>query len=74
MVSVPLCWVQPDQSTPSESVVLGRTEIYHAPSTGAAMGTDVIGEAGGDEAHENRQPYLSLNYIIALIGVFPSRS
>jgi len=30
--------------------------------------------AGGSGAHNNRQPYLGLNFIIALQGTYPSRS
>jgi microcystin-dependent protein len=33
-----------------------------------------IGNTGGSQAHENRPPYIALNYIIALQGIFPSRS
>jgi microcystin-dependent protein len=29
---------------------------------------------GSTQAHENRQPYLAVNYCIALNGIFPSRS
>ena len=29
---------------------------------------------GGSQAHENRQPYLVLNFVIALQGIFPSRN
>jgi microcystin-dependent protein len=29
--------------------------------------------AGGGQAHENRQPFLSLNYCIAMEGIFPQR-
>lgn len=29
---------------------------------------------GGNQAHENRPPYLGINYIIALQGIFPSRN
>ena len=29
---------------------------------------------GGSQAHENMQPYLTLNFIVALIGIFPSRN
>jgi microcystin-dependent protein len=29
---------------------------------------------GGDQAHENRQPFLAINYIIALEGVYPPRN
>ncbi len=30
--------------------------------------------AGGDQPHNNRQPYLTMNFIIALQGVFPPRA
>lgn len=30
--------------------------------------------AGGNQPHENRMPYLAINYVIALEGIFPSRS
>lgn len=33
-----------------------------------------IGSFGSGAAHENRQPFLALNYVIALAGIFPSRS
>ena len=32
-----------------------------------------IGVAGGGTAHENQQPYLTLNFCICLSGVFPQR-
>lgn len=33
-----------------------------------------VGNEGGNLPHENRQPYLAINYIIALQGIFPSRN
>ena len=36
-------------------------------------GTISIGLTGNGLPHENRQPYLAVNYIIALQGIFPSR-
>jgi microcystin-dependent protein len=33
-----------------------------------------IGSAGGGQAHENRSPFLVMNYIIAMQGIFPSRN
>jgi microcystin-dependent protein len=33
-----------------------------------------IGNAGGSQAHSNMQPYLVLNFIIALQGIFPPRN
>jgi microcystin-dependent protein len=38
------------------------------------MNPSMIGKRGGGQAHENRQPYLSLEYIIALVGIFPSQA
>ncbi len=38
------------------------------------MGADMIGRSGGGRPHDNRQPYVTLNYIIALQGIFPSSS
>lgn len=33
-----------------------------------------VGNNGGQQPHNNMQPYLAINYIIALTGIFPSRS
>jgi microcystin-dependent protein len=33
-----------------------------------------VSNVGGSQAHENRMPLLTLNFCIALIGVFPSRT
>jgi len=38
------------------------------------MSTLAIGTAGGEQAHNNMQPYLTLNFMIALVGIFPSHS
>ncbi|WP_316160206.1 phage tail protein [Bradyrhizobium sp. SZCCHNRI20481] len=47
-------------------VTAGSGEVPLAP------GTNVLNE-GGNQAHNNMQPYLVINYMIALNGVFPSR-
>jgi microcystin-dependent protein len=46
----------------------------YAGQRNVRMKAAMIGLTGGGEGHENRQPYLSLNYIIALQGIFPSQS
>ena len=33
---------------------------------------DSIGATGGSQPHENRQPFLAMNYCIALQGIYPS--
>ncbi|GGA12684.1 tail Collar domain-containing protein [Paenibacillus marchantiophytorum] len=40
----------------------------------AAMGAEAILPSGGGQPHNNMQPYLTLNFCIALQGVYPPRS
>ena len=40
----------------------------------AAMAGQAIAPAGGDQPHNNMQPYLTLNFCIALQGVYPPRT
>jgi microcystin-dependent protein len=47
---------------------------HYGASNNSAMNAAAIGNSGGGQSHNNMQPYLALNYIIALQGVFPSRS
>ena len=57
--------------------VWGKTAVnpyVAAASANAAMAPGTITNTGGSQPHENRQPYLVLNFIIALIGIFPSRN
>jgi microcystin-dependent protein len=52
----------------------GAAALYHeAPATGK-MNPQSLGAAGGDQPHNNMQPYLTLNFCIALQGVFPPRT
>jgi microcystin-dependent protein len=66
--------------TPGSAVVLGTpaaaTPIY---ATGTGIGTTLAPSAvslaaGGGGPHENRQPSLTINYIISLFGIFPSQN
>jgi microcystin-dependent protein len=43
-----------------------------APSTGT-MAPTAVSMAGGNGAHANMQPYLAVTFIIALVGIYPSR-
>jgi microcystin-dependent protein len=47
-------------------------QYYPAPNT--TMSPNAIGNAGGSQPHNNEAPYLVLNFIIALVGIFPSRN
>jgi microcystin-dependent protein len=50
------------------------TNHYSAPSPLVALSASAIGYAGGSQPHSNEQPYLAMNFSIALQGVFPSRT
>lgn len=60
---------------PSASLAPARNAA-HVPQWGAAtdvtLAGDAVGVAGGGQPHDNMQPYLVLNYVIALQGTFPS--
>lgn len=50
-----------------------RDRQYATGSPTATMSPTAINVAGGSQPHNNMQPYLGLNFIIALQGVFPQR-
>lgn len=51
------------------------TDIYVAkPDGSTVMDAGMLGDAGGSEPHPNIQPYLVLNFCIALQGIFPARN
>ncbi len=75
-----------NQSTPAANEVFGLAigvpssgsnfpvNPYGAGSPGNVLAPQVIGFTGGSQPHSNTQPYLVLNFIVALQGVFPSRN
>lgn len=53
----------------------GPGPVYAAAATPpVTMANTAIAPAGSGGAHTNRQPYLGLQYVIALQGVFPARN
>lgn len=62
-----------DQPTPVGNVAANLP--YSTTTTGLqGFAPTAIENAGGGQAHENRQPYLVLNFVICLNGVYPSRN
>ena len=49
-------------------------EVYHGNENPVAMRPGTVANAGGGQGHDNMQPYLTLNFCIALQGTFPSRN
>ena len=50
----------------------GKSYTNAAPD--GAMNVGSVGNAGGSQSHENRNPFLVINICIALQGIFPSRN
>jgi microcystin-dependent protein len=64
-----------DNRIPSPSMNLAKSQSY--TTTGmpqAQLDPKVIGFSGGSQPHNNLMPSLTLNFCIALQGVFPSRN
>ncbi len=51
----------------------GSVPMYSASATNVAMNQQALAVGGGSLPHNNMMPYLTLNYCIALQGVFPAR-
>jgi microcystin-dependent protein len=68
---------QADQPVPSPARCLARSNggfAWNPTFTAAPMNGSAIAPAGGDQPHNNMQPYLTLNFCIALQGVYPPRT
>jgi microcystin-dependent protein len=63
-------------SSPTGNVAGGFTDAYSAsaPTSAIALNPLSLPSSGGSQPHENLQPYLVLNWVISLFGVFPSQN
>jgi microcystin-dependent protein len=62
-------------NTPSGTALLGTQSSTYGPASNLTpMSPAAISNVGGSQAHENRQPFLALNFCIALQGIFPSQN
>jgi microcystin-dependent protein len=60
--------------TPGNMIFAGGNQMYLNPAAvNTSLSPQVLAPAGGDQPHNNMQPYLTLNFCIALQGVFPPR-
>jgi microcystin-dependent protein len=61
---------------PTGNLLAGSpNQLYHAPDPNlVATRATSITNTGGNQPHENMQPYLVLNFCIALQGIFPSQT
>jgi microcystin-dependent protein len=64
--------------TPTKSTALASNEsatymVFNAGTADVTLAQASIGPSGAGGPHENRQPFVVINYIISLFGVFPSQ-
>lgn len=54
----------------------GPRDLYASPTGSGLVNfrSGSISNTGGGQAHENMQPYITLSFVIALQGLFPSRN
>ena len=64
-----------DSVLPNDRVIskVGRLRVFDS-APGVNMGASSIASVGGGQSHNNMQPNIALNCIIALQGLFPSRN
>ena len=73
------CAPNPPPSTapaPDPTQTFGRSnggQVWATPANLGPMNPNALAPVGGNQPHNNMQPYLTLNFCIALQGVFPPR-
>jgi microcystin-dependent protein len=63
-----------DLNAPSSTRTLARSSggFAYIPSASLVdLASEALPDAGGGQSHNNLQPFLAINFIIALIGIFP---
>ena len=62
------------KKNPIGSVPAATGGSAYANAGNGNMLANMISPAGGSQPHNNMQPYLGMNYIICMFGIFPSRN
>jgi microcystin-dependent protein len=61
-------------ANPANNFLGNANNMYAAPQNLTTMNPGTISSVGGSQPHNNMMPYLVLNFIIALQGIFPSQN
>jgi microcystin-dependent protein len=61
----------PQSNVLAESTV---ASLYQAAAPATPMASQSVGPVGGSQPHTNFQPYLCVDFIISLFGIFPTQS
>jgi len=61
-------------NSPNGAYLAASAAVYHGPTTLISLHPATITTVGGSQPHTNMQPFLALNFCIALQGIFPSQN
>ena len=59
---------------PNNSPMAAAGDVYSQTPDLVPLNAQAITPTGGSQPHQNCQPFLCINFIISLFGVFPSRT
>ena len=62
-----------NQASPTDAYWAVTSSEGYSSAANTALAPQAIAVAGGNQPHDNMSPYLTLNFCIALAGIFPSR-
>src|SRR5438093_4725283 len=64
------------QNAPNNAVIAASPSVtlYTADVTDSNLSPNAVSFTGGSQPHTNFQPYLCINFIISLFGIFPSQT
>jgi len=63
--------------TPANAILAKGTQMYVTPAVSnptVAMQAGAFTSSGGSQPHENRQPYIAMNWIICTAGIYPPQT
>lgn len=76
--TVAVTTVNASTEEPAGSILASQPDSFYSPANTAngSLGgvTTVVNNAGGSQPFNNMQPYLGMNYVICLEGIYPSRN
>ena len=61
-------------ASPAGAIWAASAAVAFTPTADTVMNSAAVSSAGSGRAHENQAPFLTVNFVVALQGIFPSRN
>ena len=64
-----------DQTSPTDNVVAqpNAADLYFAATPSTPLAATALSQVGGSDIHDNVMPFQCVNFIVSLVGIFPSK-